>query len=79
MPWARIPPEYLEHLPLFGIDFLSDDGDFAWYRGLKGRMHVEKASPRVFFEDISDAKQCGATAIPTPKESKLNLLLDILY
>jgi hypothetical protein len=63
MPYARIPPERLPDLPLFGIDFLLDDGQFAWYRGEKGRIRVEKASPIVFFEEAGDAHQCGATAI----------------
>jgi len=63
MPWVRIPPESLEHLGLFGIDFIKDDGDFAWYRGARGRMRVEKADPRVFVEDIADAAQLNATSV----------------
>jgi hypothetical protein len=63
MPWVEIPSERLEDLPLFGIDHLVDDGDFAWYRGARGRMRVYKARPRVFFEDLVDAHQCGATSI----------------
>ena len=63
MPWAKIPPEKLQFLHLFGIDHIKDDGDFAWYRGAKGRMRVEKADPRVFFEDIADAHQAGALSI----------------
>ncbi len=63
MPYARIPRERLADLSLFGIDFLLDEGTFAWYRGAKGRMRVEKDSPIVFFEDAGDAHQCGATAI----------------
>jgi hypothetical protein len=63
MPWARIPPERLADLPLFGIDLIVDDGDFAWYRGAGGRLRIEKAAPKVFFEEVSDAHQCGATSI----------------
>ena len=63
MPWARIPPDKLIHLPLFGIDVIQDDGDFVWMKGARGRMHVRKAAPRIWFEDITDAHQAGATAI----------------
>jgi hypothetical protein len=63
MPYARIPSERLEDLPLFGIDLIVDEGEFAWYRGAKGRIRVEKASPIVYFEEIADAHQCGATAL----------------
>jgi hypothetical protein len=63
MPWVSIPAEQLPHLPLFGIDFIVDDGDFAWYRGSRGRMRVEKADPRVFVDDISDAIQLKAKGI----------------
>lgn len=63
MPWVKIPPERLADLPLFGIDLISDQGDKLWYRGPNGRMLVEKKAPRVWFDDIGDAHQCGATAI----------------
>ena len=63
MPWVQIPAERLADLSLFGIDLVADDGKFAWYRGPNGRMRIEKAAPRVFFEDTADAHQCGATAI----------------
>jgi hypothetical protein len=63
MPWVKIPPDQLPHLPLFGIDHLNDDGDFAWYRGARGRMRVEKADPRLFIEDIADAIQLRAKAV----------------
>jgi hypothetical protein len=63
MPWFKIPPDKLEHLSLFGIDLIADQGEFAWYRGTNGRMRVEKADPRIFFEDVSEAHQCGATAV----------------
>lgn len=63
MPWVKIPPERLSNLPLFGIDMIKDEGDFAWYRGSAGRMRVEKADPRVYVEDITDAIQLGATAV----------------
>lgn len=63
MPWVKIPPDKLPHLPLFGIDLIVDQGSHAWYRGERGRMYVEKADPRVFVEDVADAMQLGATAI----------------
>ena len=63
MPWVKIPPAQVPHLSLFGIDFIKDDGDFAWYRGERGRMRIEKKDPTVFVEDISDAIQLKATAI----------------
>lgn len=63
MPWAKIPPDRLADLPLFGIDLVSDDGDWAWYRGPSGRMRIEKAKPKVWFEDVGDAHQCGALGI----------------
>jgi hypothetical protein len=63
MPWARIPPDKMVNLPVFGIDVVSDDGDFVWLRGPSGRMRVNKLFPRVWFETVDDAKQAGATAI----------------
>ena len=63
MPWVKIPPDRLPSLPLFGVDLIRDEGEFAWYRGSAGRMQVEKADPRVFVDDIADAIQIGATAI----------------
>ena len=63
MPWARIPPDKLINLPLFGIDVIVDDGDFVWMSGPSGRMHVDKRAPKVFFEDVADAHQAGAAAI----------------
>lgn len=63
MPWARIPPDKLIDLPLFGIDVIMDDGDFVWMRGSRGRMHVDKRNPRIWFEDVAEAHQAGAAAI----------------
>lgn len=64
MPWARVPPDKLINLPLFGIDVvIPDDGDFFWVHGPKGRMRVRKSMPRVWFETVEDAVQAGATAI----------------
>ncbi len=63
MPWVKIPPERLQDLPLFGIDLVADDDNWAWYRGSSGRMRVEKSDPKVWFEDLSDAHQCGARGI----------------
>jgi len=72
MPWVRIPPEQLDHLRLFGIDLIKDEGAFAWYRGPQGRMRVEKADPRVFVEEIADAIQLGATSIFLTEDEKPN-------
>jgi hypothetical protein len=64
MPWARIPPDKLIHLPLFGIDIVvADDGDYFWVRGPLGRERVSKKMPRVWFDTVEDAHQAGATAI----------------
>lgn len=63
MPWARIPPDKLINLPLFGIDVIQDDGDFVWMRGARGRMRIDKRNPRVWFESVSDAHQAGAASI----------------
>jgi hypothetical protein len=63
MPWARLPPEKLEHLSAFGIDLLNDEGEFAWYRGERGRMYVNKSDPKVWFDDVGDAHQAGAIGI----------------
>ena len=63
MPWAKIPPENLEHMPLFGYDLVKDDGDFAWYRGPEGRIRIEKDAPKFWFEDAGEAHQAGATGI----------------
>lgn len=70
MPWARIPPDKLINLPLFGIDVIADDGDFVWMSGARGRMHVDKRAPKIFFEDISDAHQAGATSIMISGEAE---------
>lgn len=66
MPWAKIPPENLSFMPLFGYDLVQDDGDRAWYNGPRGRMSVEKAAPHFWFEDVGEAQQAGATAILGP-------------
>lgn len=74
MPWARIPSDKLINLPLFGIDHIVDDGDFAWFRGPSGRMRVNKRMPRVLFETIEDAHQAGASAILIRSEEELESL-----
>jgi hypothetical protein len=65
MPWARIPPDRLVDLPLFGIDVLHEDEDFVWMTGGPngGRQSIRKVAPRVWFDDAADAHQAGATAI----------------
>ena len=67
MPFFEIPPENLEHLPLFGYDKISEDDNFAWYSGPKGRMRVDKKQPFVWLEDMGEAGQLGAVAVvPSP-------------
>lgn len=63
MPWVKIPPENLLNLALFGYDFIKDDGEFAWYHGPHGRMHIEKAKPCVYVDDIGEAHQLGAIGV----------------
>ena len=64
MPWARIPPDRLIFLPMFGINVIKDDGEFVWYGNADGRrMRVQKRNPRIWFDDVGDAHQAGATAI----------------
>lgn len=63
MVWARIPPDKLVHLPLFGIDVIAEEDGFIWMRGPEGRMCVDKRAPRILFESVADAHQAGATAI----------------
>ena len=66
MPWAKIPPENLPNMSLFGYDLIQDHGGYAWYSGPNGRTRVEMAAPRFWFEDVADAQQAGATAILAP-------------
>lgn len=64
MPWARIPPDRLFVLPLFGIDLVLEEPEFLWYdMPGKGKMRVRKSSPRIWFEEIADAHQAGAAGI----------------
>jgi hypothetical protein len=66
MVWARVPPDRLIHLPLFGIDVIGEDPvdlHKVWMRGPSGRMCVDKRTPRVWFESVADAHQAGAPAI----------------
>lgn len=65
MPWVRIPPARLPHVTMFGIDFIGDDADanYAWYRGARGRMRVEKANPFIFVDDEADAIQLDGIGI----------------
>jgi hypothetical protein len=67
MPWARIPPDKLINLPLFGIDVIHEEEDFVWMTGGPegGRQRIRKVAPRIWFDDLSDAQQAGATAIMT--------------
>lgn len=63
MPYCEVPIEALDRLTLFGFQVLEDDGDFMLVVGDKGRMIVDKSKPFLWFDDIEDAVQIGATAI----------------
>jgi hypothetical protein len=69
MPWVKIPPDQVPHLPLFGIDLIKDEGQFAWYRGERGRMRIDKTEPCVWVGDISDALQLKALDILVEPEA----------
>jgi len=68
MPWCRIPVEKLAHIRLFGYDVLIEDDQFMWVHGPLGRTCIDKFKPVVWFEDIADAAQAGATAILQPDQ-----------
>jgi hypothetical protein len=74
MPWARIPPDRLVDLPLFGIDVIQDDGEIVWMTGGPngGRQSIRKVAPRVWFDDAADAHQAGATAIMISGDEQSN-------
>jgi hypothetical protein len=61
--WARIPPDRLVDIRLFGYELISGNGSTSWFLGPYGRMSVEINNPRVLFEDASEAHQCGASSI----------------
>lgn len=75
MVWARIPPNRLDSLPLFGIEVIGPDDErphLVWMEGPSGKMCVNTRSPRIWFESVSDAHQAGATAIQigSPEEDE---------
>ena len=71
MPWARLPPDRLFVLPLFGITLLKEEADFLWYdMPGKGRSSVQKSSPRIWFESTADAHQAGARGILLTKSEE---------
>ena len=74
VPFVEIPPQNLQHLPLFGYDKIGDDSDsrFAWYSSPRGRMRVEKQRPFVWVDDITDAMQLGAVSV-VPNTQKPDL------
>lgn len=63
MPFFEIPPEKIEHLPLFGYDLIHDDDEYAWYTCPRGRLRVSKRRPFVWAEDDTDAIQLGAIGV----------------
>ena len=64
MPYARIPPDKLDQLPLFGIEFLREDGNMLWFQGPGEMVQViSRLNPRVWFEDAGEAHQAGAMGI----------------
>jgi hypothetical protein len=68
MPWCQIPIEKLPNIKLFGYDILNEDDHFIWAHGPKGRTCIDKAKPVVWFEDVGDAAQAGASAILQPDQ-----------
>ena len=72
MPWARLPPDRLFVLPLFGINLLKEEADFLWYdMPGKGAMRVQKSSPRIWFDSTSDAHQAGARGVLLTQTERL--------
>lgn len=64
MPYARIPPDKLDQLPMFGIEFLREDGNILWFQGPGDVVQaVDRLNPRVWFEDAGEAHQAGAQGI----------------
>jgi hypothetical protein len=63
MPYVQIPPDRLEHLPLFGYDLVFVEGDRLWYHGPFGRTAIDRNRPYVWVDDIGEAIQLGAIAI----------------
>lgn len=73
MPYVRLPPDRLIHLPIFGIDVIKEDGEFVWMTGGPNgsRQAIWRHAPRVWFDDLNDAKQAGATAIMISEDDQL--------
>jgi hypothetical protein len=64
MPWVKIPPERLQHVGLFGYEFIQDGADgWAWYEGPIGKTAIDRADPNIWLEDIGEAAQLGARGI----------------
>jgi hypothetical protein len=78
MVWARIPPDKLVHLPLFGIDVIAEDDSLLWLHGPSGRMCVDKHAPRIWFDDLGDAHQAGATAFKVTNAQEAAALKEFL-
>ncbi|WP_031394108.1 hypothetical protein [Sphingomonas sp. STIS6.2] len=64
MPWVRLAPDRLFVLSLFNIELLHEEEHFLWYdMPGKGKMRVQKKSPRIWFESTADAHQAGGQGI----------------
>ena len=70
MVWAKIPPEKLEHASLFGYDLIEEGDKYNSYYNPQGKItFVEKAAPKLWFEDIGEAIQMGSEGIYSVSKS----------
>ncbi len=73
MVWAKIPPKKLEHASLFGYDLIKEGEKYNSYYNPQGEVClVEKASPKLWFDDVGDAAQMGAEGIYSTSKNKNN-------
>lgn len=65
MPFCEIPKEKLEFISLFGFDIVGDNGDgFLAVKDSNNKLQiVDKEKPHLWFDDVTDAMQLGATAL----------------
>ena len=65
MPWARIKPEDLQFLEMFGHSIIDEDDEFMHveYNDTGEEYVIDKRNPYVWFEDEGEAMQLGAKGI----------------
>lgn len=63
MPWVQIDSENINRLSILGYDKVAEDDCFWWFATPHGRLAVEKADPRIYFEDVNDALQFNPRAV----------------